>query len=146
MIGVCLLSLALLTIPANPAPEVPPLPEAELESEADLIVEGVVTKTQITEKKEGELVKSYYLLEVKVDTTLKGKLSGRSGIVGARGWRLKSAPNGYAGASGHYSITGREGPLSDAEVGSKIKLYLEGQEKDGTRKIVGPNGFELTPG
>jgi hypothetical protein len=141
------LMVLLALSPARSSAEVPPLPEEELKSKADLIILGTVNAMRQSEAREGETVRTNYLIDVTIWSAEKGRPSAPNRPVGARGWRLKSAPDRSAGPSGHYYLSsgGDRIKLSDLRPGSKVRMYLGPQLTDGTRELISPNGFQILP-
>jgi len=119
--------------------EVPPRSQENLVQEADLIVTGTVrsVRTTLSRDNQGQTFRNYHLM-VKINTVTKGSHIGKTVL--AHGYLVIKRPEGFAGASGHYT-TDDDQRLSVLKRGSQVRLYLEKSLKRGY-KIVLPNGFE----
>jgi hypothetical protein len=139
--------------------EVPPLPEAQLRSTADLIVTGTVSSIMLESKEYDILgidgadrpavqditVRTNYLIEVKVNKVEKG--APTSTVVGALGYSVQLPP-GATGGTGHYYIDqgGIQHYITDLKRGSKVRVFLSPPVRaDGARELLSPNGFLISP-
>ena len=122
--------------------EVPPLPKAELEEKAELVVTGTVTKVEVTEVKgrDGSVRERRHRLSVKVAKVEKGKPKDPDKPLVARGVTYVLKPM-ETGSGGHYAgkLAVR---VSAVKEGWELKLYLK-PGKDGEYDILFPNGFEV---
>jgi hypothetical protein len=125
--------------------EVPPLKEAELEKQADVILAGTVVSIRPSEKidkEDKDWVDTHFEIRVAVGEVLKGKIPAVSKQVTFRGWAASKRPIAWAGPGGNYdSSDGSFRRLSSLKSGQEVKLYLRG--KGSTYDLVYPNGFEL---
>ena len=147
----------LFVSPARLWAALPPLPEAELRSTADLIVTGTVSSIMLESKEYLDMggggrpavnslaVRTNYLVEVKVNKVEKGAPS--SSVVRALGYSVQ-LPLGATGDSGHHYMDqgGISHDITDLKRGSKVRVYLSPQVRsDGARNLLSPNGFLISP-
>jgi len=131
--------------------EVPPLSEAQLKKDADLIVTGTVRSIFLESKEKFEIggpdgapaVQTNYLIEVKVDKVEKG--APTSNVVGALGHDLQLPPMAV-GSTGHYADNAHDKHITDLKKGSKVRVFLSNHVRsDGARQLLFPNGFQILP-
>ena len=132
-VHLALLLLVAASLPAFAA--LPPLSPEEKVSSADAIITGKVSSADIEIDGTGGISSYVVKLQASIDQIEKGEdLVKSSDTITIQCWRLRKAPNGWAGPSGHHDIPGE---------GSTFRASMT-QNENGNWEPLAPNGFELT--